>query len=114
MIYEIPVSPDEIQEQSFSIFGMNLRLTLYFNRISNGWQFDLLNTNSGEQITRMQGLAVNAPALLERRLPFVLVLSDGSGLGINSMRRSELGNRLILYAIETEVWREAIRTNAAA
>lgn len=111
MIYEIPVSAEEIQEQSFSIFGMNLRLTLYFNRISGGWQFDLLDTGRDRQITRMQGLTVNAPALLERRLPFVLMLSDGSGLGINSMRRSELGNRLMLYAIKTEVWREAIRTN---
>ncbi|MDF7679110.1 hypothetical protein PT300_11545 [Enterobacteriaceae bacterium ESL0689] len=114
MIYEIPVSTGEIQEQSFSLFGMNLRLTLYFNPVLNGWQFDLLNTNTGEQITRLQGLTVNAPALLERKLPFVLVLADGSGLGINSLQRGELGNRLMLYAVETEVWREAIRTNATA
>ncbi|PVZ86702.1 hypothetical protein C9426_14900 [Serratia sp. S1B] len=112
MIYEIPLSTEEIQEQSFSLFGMDLRLTLYFNRILNGWQFDLMNIVTKEPITQMQGLTVNAPALLEQRLPFVLVLNDGSGLGINSLRRNELGNRLVLYAVKTEAWRETIRTNA--
>lgn len=107
--YEIPVSTEEIQEQSFEMSGLNVRLTLYFNRITQGWQFDLYDTNENRFITQMQGLAVNAPALLEKNIPFLLILSDGSGTGINSMRRGELGKRLTLYAVDKEEWREAIR-----
>ncbi|AWK42591.1 hypothetical protein LGZ99_21705 [Photorhabdus temperata] len=110
MMYEIPVSTEEIQEQSFSLFNMNLRFTLHFNRISNDWQFDLLNTNTDQYIAQMYGLTVNSPALITKNLPFVIVMSDSSGFGLNSIRRSELGNRLKIYFVDKEVWHEAIRT----
>ncbi|CAG9411404.1 TPA: phage baseplate plug family protein [Providencia alcalifaciens] len=109
MIYEIPVSREIIQEQTFTLFDMNIRLTLYFNRISRGWQFDLFNLDKNEVITQLQGLAVNAPSLLEKNLPFILMLSDKSRFGINSISRDELGRRLLLYIVDKEVWREAIR-----
>ncbi|SIP73170.1 conserved hypothetical protein [Xenorhabdus innexi] len=112
MIYEIPVSTEEIQEQSFTLFGMNLRLTLYFNPVINGWQFDLLETNSDTFIAQLYGLTVNSPALLTKNLPFVILMSDGAGLGINSVRREELGNRLKLYFVDKETWHEAIRTTS--
>ncbi|WP_445496688.1 phage baseplate plug family protein [Photorhabdus sp. SF281] len=110
MIYEIPLSTEEIQEQSFSLFNMNLRFTLHFNSISSGWQFDLLDTNTDQYIAQMYGLAVNSPALITKNLPFVIVMSDGSGFGLNSIRRSELGTRLKVYFIDKELWHEAIRT----
>ncbi|MDE9565888.1 hypothetical protein KKI93_17955 [Xenorhabdus bovienii] len=110
MIYEIPVSTEEIQEQSFSLFDINLRFTLYFNPVSNGWQFDLLDTNTDEYIAQLYGLTVNSPALFTKNLPFIILMSDGSGLGINSVQRSELGNRLKVYFVDKEVWHEAIRT----
>nr|WP_282564432.1 hypothetical protein [Providencia alcalifaciens] len=88
---------------------MNIRLALYFNRISRGWQFDLFNLDKNEVITQLQGLAVNAPSLLEKNLPFILMLSDKSRFGINSISRDELGRRLLLYIVDKEVWREAIR-----
>ncbi len=110
MIYEIPVSSNPIQEQIFTLFDMNIRLTLYFNSVSKGWQFDLFDTDKNKVITQRQGLAVNAPSLLEKNLPFILMLSDKSQFGINSVSRKELGNRLRLYVIDKEVWREAIRT----
>ncbi|CAQ85187.1 MULTISPECIES: phage baseplate plug family protein [Photorhabdus] len=109
MIYEIPVSTEEIQEQSFSLFNMNLRFTLYFNTVSNGWQFDLLDTNIDQYIAQMYGLTVNSPALITKNLPFVIMMSDSSGFGLNSVRRIELGNRLKIYFVDKEVWREAIR-----
>ncbi|OWO79299.1 hypothetical protein B5C26_21215 [Photorhabdus luminescens] len=109
MIYEIPVSTEEIQEQSFTLFDMNLRFTLYFNPISNGWQFDLLDTNTDQYIAQMYGLTVNSPTLITKNLPFVIVMSDSSGFGLNSIRRSELGNRLKVYFVDKELWREAIR-----
>ncbi|HGN1344084.1 TPA: hypothetical protein ACKRMM_005925 [Pseudomonas aeruginosa] len=110
MIYEIPVSSNPIQEQIFTLFDMNIRLTLYFNSVSKGWQFDLFDADKNKVITQRQGLAVNAPSLLEKNLPFILMLSDKSQFGINSVSRNELGNRLRLYVIDKEVWREAIRT----
>lgn len=110
MIYEIPVSSKPIQEQIFTLFDMNIRLTLYFNSVSKGWQFDLFDVDKNKVITQRQGLAVNAPSLLEKNLPFILMLSDKSQFGINSVSRNELGNRLRLYIVDKEVWREAIRT----
>lgn len=110
MIYEIPVSSKPIQEQIFTLFDMNIRLTLYFNSVSKGWQFDLFDADKNRVITQRQGLAVNAPSLLEKNLPFILMLSDKSQFGINSVSQNELGNRLRLYVVDKEVWREAIRT----
>lgn len=110
MIYEIPVSSKPIQEQIFTLFDMNIRLTLYFNSVSKGWQFDLFDADKNRMITQRQGLAVNAPSLLEKNLPFILMLSDKSRFGINSVSQNELGNRLRLYVVDKEVWREAIRT----
>ncbi|UIA85998.1 hypothetical protein LU604_26680 (plasmid) [Erwinia tracheiphila] len=109
MIYEIPVTTDDIQEQSFDLFGYSLRLTLRYNAVGGVWQFDLLNLKTLLPICQNTGLAVNAPALFARRLPFVLVLADGSGLGINSLLQDEFGNRLKLYLVAKEVWREAVR-----
>lgn len=110
MIYEIPVSSKSIQEQIFTLFDMNIRLTLYFNSVSKGWQFDLFDADKNRVITQRQGLAVNAPSLLEKNLPFILMLSDTSQFGINSVSQNELGKRLRLYVVDKEVWREAIRT----
>lgn len=107
MIYEIPLSDELIQEQSFSLFDMNLRLTLYYNPISHGWQFDLSDTN--RVITQRQGLAVNAPSLLEKNLPFILMLADKSHFGINALYRREFGERIQLYMIDKGLWYEAIR-----
>nr|WP_282560265.1 hypothetical protein [Providencia alcalifaciens] len=91
---------------------MNLRLTIYFNSVSKGWQFDLFDADKNKVITQRQGLAVNAPSLLEKDLPFILMLSDKSQFGINSISQNELGNRLLLYIVDKEAWREAIRTTA--
>lgn len=109
MIFEIPVTTDDIQEQSFDLFGYSLRLTLRYNAIGGVWQFDLFNLKTLLPVCQNAGLSVNAPALFPRRLPFVLVLADGSGLGINSLRQDELGKRLRLYLVSKEEWREAVR-----
>lgn len=109
MIYEIPVTSDDTQEQSFDLFGYSLRLTLRYNPVGGVWQFDLFNLRTAAPICLNAGLAVNAPALFAHRVPFVLVLADGSGLGINSLRQDEMGDRLRLFMIDKEVWREAVR-----
>lgn len=112
MIYEIPLSDEPIQEQLFSLFDMNLRLTLYYNPISHGWQFDLSDTDKNRLITQRQGLAVNAPSLIEKNLPFILMLADKSRFGTNSISQSELGKRIQLYLIDKGLWHEAIRETA--
>lgn len=112
MIYEIPVSTEEIQEQSFTLFNMNLRLTLYFNTISRGWQFDLLDTNTDQFIAQRYGLTVNSPALFTKNLPFIILMADGSGMGLSAVQRRELGSRLKVYFVDKGIWHEAIRTTA--
>ncbi|MDE5306817.1 hypothetical protein PY546_09535 [Providencia stuartii] len=109
MIYEIPVSNEPIQEQLFTLFGKALKLTLYYNKISKNWQFDLFDINENKVITQMQGLAVNAPSLIEKNLPFIFTLSDKSRFGINSISQSELGERLLLYIVDKGFWYETIR-----
>jgi len=109
MMYAIPVTTDDIQIQSFNLFGYSLKLTLRFNSVSQLWNFDLFDQNKNEFITQSAGLAVNSPTLMGKNLPFLVMMIDGSGLGINSIQQSELGNRLHIYFVDKEVFREAIR-----
>nr|WP_282562106.1 hypothetical protein [Providencia stuartii] len=67
------------------------------------------DTDTNRLITQRQGLAVNAPSLLEKNLPFILMLADKSHFGINALYRRELGERLLLYIVDKGLWYEAIR-----
>lgn len=107
-MYKIPITSEQIQEQSFYLYQMNLRLILYYNQILKGYQFDLFNLDLNEYITKMKGLSVGAPALIEFDLPFVLTLVDKSGRGINSVSPTDFANRLILYIMTKDEYREAI------
>ncbi|OCG10904.1 hypothetical protein A9G09_11790 [Gilliamella sp. wkB292] len=105
----IQTTNDDVLEQSFSLYDMNLRLTLRYNAISTGYQFDLFDINNDEYITKNKGLSVGSPSLIEFNLPFVFVLDDKLGLGINAISKDDLNNRMQLLIMDKEEYREAIR-----
>lgn len=113
-MYQIQTTSENIQEQSFSLYDMNLRLTLYYNNVLNGFQFDLYNIDKNEYITKMKGLSASSPSLIEFNLPFVLVLDDKSGYGINTISQHDFSNRFNLIIMTKEEYREAIRTGYPA
>lgn len=104
----IQTTIDDVLEQSFSLYDMNLRLTLRYNAISTGYQFDLFDIDKNEYITKNKGLSVGSPSLIEFNLPFVLVLDDKSKLGINAISKDDL-NRMQLLIMTKEEYRAAIR-----
>lgn len=108
MIYEIPTTSEQKQIQSFEIFDLELELTLKFNEIGCVWQYDLINLNTNEILAYNKGLAVNAPSLINKKLSFVFVLIDTSKKGINCVDFSELGERIKLYAVSKDIFKEAI------
>ncbi len=108
-MYIIKTTQDDILEQSFSLYNMNLRLTLRYNAILTGYQFDLFNIDNDEYITKNKGLSVSSPSLIEYNFPFVLVLIDKSTLGINAISQSDLNNRMQLLIMTKEEYRAAIR-----
>ena len=107
-MYVIQTTADDVLIQSFSLYDMNLRLTLKFNAVSIGYQFDLFDIDKDEYITQNKGLSVSSPALIEFDTPFVLVLYDKSGLGINAISKGDLNNRMQLLIMTKEEYREAI------
>ncbi len=100
------------QTQNFEIFGLELELTLKFNEVGSVWQYDLTDLNSNKILAFNRGLAVNAPSLINKNLPFVLMLIDASKSGINCVDYSELGERLKLYAVGKDDFRAAISESA--
>lgn len=109
MIYSILVTSDPVQEQSFSLFGYRLRFTLRYNSVGGVWNYDLYDQNKEAFICQSFGLAVNAPSLMGKNLPFVVVLDDTSGLGLNSVNQTDMGSRLRILFIDKAYYHEAIR-----
>lgn len=110
----IQTTTDDVLEQSFTLYDRNLRLTLRYNAISTGYQFDLFDIDNDEYITKNKGLSVGSPSLIEFNLPFVLVLDDKSGLGINAISKDDLNNRMQLLIMTKDEYREAIRASFRA
>lgn len=100
---------DDVLEQTLNLFNMNLRLTLKYNAILRGYQFDLFDIDNDKYITRNKGLSVSSPSLSEFNLPFVLVLDDKSGLGHNATSKDDFNNRMQLLVMTKEEYRAAIR-----
>lgn len=111
MIYRILATSEPLQEQSFRLFGYNLRFTLRYNAVGANWNYDLFDRNAGQYIAQSFGLAVNAPSLIGKKLPFVVVLDDTSRLGINSTGQSDMGSRLQVLFMDKDTYHEAIRSS---
>ena len=78
-MHTIQTTSDDVLEQTVSLFGMNLRLS------------------------------VGSPSLIEFNLPFVLVLIDKSGRGVNSISKDDFNNRMQIVIMSKDEWRASIR-----
>ena len=107
--YEIPVNNYPNQVQNFEFMGYNLQLTLLWNAVGLSWSFDLYNNIQGEYIVQGEGLSIGMASLFYSDLPFVLMISDNSGLGFETISIDEMGDRLSLNIMSKEAYQYAIR-----
>jgi hypothetical protein len=110
----LQTTSDDVLEQSFSLYNMNLRLTLRYNAVLRGYQFDLFDIDKNKFITKNRGLSVGSPSLIECNLPFVLVLTDKLGLGANSISKTDFNNRMQIVIMSKEEFRASIRQGSRA
>lgn len=108
-MYKIKTNSDYKQVQNFELFGFSLELTLKFNEVGLVWQYDLRNMDTGEIYASNKGLAVNAPSLINKNLPFVFMLLDNTNKGINCVDITDLDERLSLYAVGKDELKEAFK-----
>lgn len=99
-MYEILVLTQDIQEQSFTLLGMRLKLTLRYNRVLRSFQFDLFDVSKNEYIVRNKGVSIGGKSLIESGLPFYFTLVDRSGNDIAPINKSDFYNRISLMAVE--------------
>lgn len=111
-MHTIQITSDDVLEQSLSLYDMNLRLTLRYNSILRGYQFDLFDIDKNKFITKNKGLSVGAPSLIEFNLPFVLVLKDKSGRGVNATSKEDFNSRMQIVIMEKGEWRASIRQSS--
>ncbi|TSJ89214.1 hypothetical protein FPQ14_06810 [Gilliamella apicola] len=108
-MHTIQTTSDDVLEQSLSLYDMNLRLTLRYNSFFRGYQFDLFDIDKDCYITKNKGLSVGSPSLIEFNLPFVLVLIDKSGRGVNSISKEDFNDRMQIVIMSKDEWRASIR-----
>lgn len=103
------MTTDELkQTQNFNIFGMELELTLKYNEVGAVCQYNLTDLTTNKILAFNKGLAVNAPSLINKNLPFILMLVDTTKSGVNCVDFSELGGRLKLYAVDKKEFNAAM------
>lgn len=108
-IFEIPVNDYPNQVQNFDFMGYSLQLTLLWNAVGLSWSFDLYDNIQGAYIVQGEGLSIGMASLFYSDLPFVLMMSDNSGLGFETISIDEMGDRLSLNIMSKEVYKNAIR-----
>lgn len=108
-IFELPVNNYPLQVQNFEFMGYNVQLTLRWNAVGEAWAFDLYDNVAGEYIVTNEGLSIAMPSLYYSDLPFVLVLTDSGGTGYETISIDEMGDRIGLVIMASEVYENAIR-----
>lgn len=108
-IFEIPVNSYPNQVQNFEFIGYNLQLSLLWNAVGLSWSFDLYDNIQGQFIVQGEGLSIGMASLFYRDLPFVLMMSDNSGLGFETISVDEMGDRLGINIMSKEAYQNAIR-----
>ena len=98
-MYEILVLTQDIQEQSFTLLGMRLKLTLRYNRVLRSFQFDLFDISKNEYIAINKGVSIGGKSLIESGLPFYFTLVDRSGNNLAPTSKRDFYNRIALMAV---------------
>lgn len=108
-IYELPVNDYPNQVQNFEFMGYNLQFTLLWNAVGLSWSFDLFNNITSEYIVRGEGLSIGMASLYYSELPFIIMMTDNSGLGFETISIDEMGDRLSVNIMSKEAYQYAIR-----
>lgn len=108
-VYELPVNSYPLQVQNFEFMGYNVQMTLRYNAVGVSWSFDLYDNVEGEYITLNEGLSVGVPSLYYSDMPFVIMLTDSTGLGYETISIDEMGDRIGLVIMSSEAYENAIR-----
>lgn len=108
-IYELPVNDYPNQIQNFDFMGYSLQFTLLWNSVGLSWSFDLYDNIAGEYIVQGEGLSIAMASLYYSDLPFVIMMTDNSGLGFETVSIDEMGDRLGISIMSTEAYQYAIR-----
>lgn len=98
-MYEILVLTQDIQDQSFTLLGMRLKLTLRYNRVLRSFQFDLFDIEKNEYIVMNKGVSIGGKSLIENGLPFYFTLADRSGNDVAPISKTDFYNRISLMAV---------------
>lgn len=97
MIYNIPVTAEPYQEQTFDFNGIKIRLTLRFNSIGQCWVMDIYEPLTQQQICNGVSLVIGVPILYRNTRPYYFIVSDESGGELDPISLNALGNRCLLY-----------------
>lgn len=108
-IYELPVNDYPNQIQNFDFMGYSLQFTLLWNSVGLSWSFDLYDNITGEYIVQGEGLSIAMASLYYSDLPFVIMMTDNSGLGFETVSIDEMGDRLGISIMSAEAYQYAIR-----
>lgn len=108
-IYEIPINDYPNQIQNFDFMGYSLQFTLLWNSVGLSWSFDLYDNITGEYIVQGEGLSIAMASLYYSDLPFVIMMTDNSGLGFETVSIDEMGDRLGISIMSAEAYQYAIR-----
>ncbi len=108
-IYELPVNDYPNQIQDFDFMGYSLQFTLLWNSVGLSWSFDLYDNITGEYIVQGEGLSIAMASLYYSDLPFVIMMTDNSGLGFETVSIDEMGDRLGISIMSAEAYQYAIR-----
>lgn len=108
-IFEIAVNSYPNQVQNFDFMGYSLQFTLLWNAVGLSWSFDLYDNLSAEYITQGEGLSIGMASLYYSALPFVIMMTDNSGLGFETISNDEMGDRLGISIMSKEAYQYAIR-----
>lgn len=108
-IYELPVNDYPNQIQNFDFMGYSLQFTLLWNSVGLSWSFDLYDNIAGDYIVQGEGLSIAMASLYYSDLPFVIMMTDNSGLGFETVSIDEMGDRLGISIMSAEAYQYAIR-----
>lgn len=112
-MYLIPLSDEPLQSQNFTHEDYDLTMTTRWNTIFSIWQFDLYDNIEQEWITQSEGLSLASPALYSSSVPFFFVMLDDYGLIDEPVSKEDLGERVNVYIVNEEDYRDAIRQSVS-
>lgn len=96
-MYQIPITSDPYQEQTFEFNGTKIRLTLRYNGLGECWFMDIYEPVNQQQICENMPVAVGVPMCWRGTQPYYFYLEDESGYALDPIAQDDMGARCRLY-----------------